>query len=586
MNQYLYISILLIITTCCCLFISYLAWRKKELSIAKGLFLGMWAGAFYSFGYAFEILSSNLDQIQFWLRIQYIGISFGTLIWFVMVLQFTNNKIVQKKATVPLLSIVPFITLISFYTNNSHFLFYRSIAIDELEAFPLVSTVTGPFYHLHVIYSYLLFVVGMGLLINIYLRDNLHSKKQIALMMIGSCGPFGVTLLYLIGFLDTGIDYSPFGFLFLGVFYIWGIYQFNFLKLAPLALQKVFESMQDAVIVFDVEMNVTSFNQASRKIFFELIDRKMIGKPASSLFKNYPTLLKLIMQEPSAEQRVLLNKEEGQHYYVVRVSTIYNTRKKLVGKMLLLNDVTEAVRAEEKLQENARLLSELNSFKDRMFTIIAHDIRDPLAVLSNLMELHKEDIYTVSSSQKEVLNEMEQQIENTFKLTESLLDWFKGQKEGMRFEPIAINLFEIIQMNVHLLLVKSNSKKIDIESEIPHNLIVYADREMLNLIIRNLLSNAIKFTDIGGHIQINANQEKGKVRLSIIDTGIGIDPDYADSLLLKDYPVSLIGTSGERGAGLGLILCKEFVRINGGDIWFDSVLGQGSQFCFSIPTAN
>ncbi|WP_075618822.1 histidine kinase N-terminal 7TM domain-containing protein [Paenisporosarcina indica] len=583
MTYNFYISALLMATTLCSLFIAYLAWKRREIPIVRSLFFGMLAGAFYSFGYAFEIVSVNLEQIQFWLRIEYIGISFGPLIWFTMVLQYTNRQSFFRNWNVVLLSVVPFITFIGNYTNEWHFLFYEKMVLEESKGFPIVSLTAGPLYELHVVYSYSLFIIGIGLLLHMYLKSSGRMKKQIALMMIGSCGPFGITLISISGVLKTPIDYSPFGFLFSGIFYMWGIYQFDLLKLAPLALQKVFESMKDAVIVFDLDNSVTSLNPSAQQIIKNLYHKQVIGEPAELLFAHHPGLLEKISQGPSVESKVKIFNEGNPFYYTVSVSYVYDSRHKPAGKMLVLSDVTEAVLAENTLRSNSKQLAELNLFKDKMFMVVAHDIHSPLAVLGNLMELLREEMEAYDESHEEVLYEMEQQIQNTTILVENLLDWFRSQKEGMVFTPKMCRLAEVVQANMRLLHVHSSRKSIQVKSDIPNNTLVYADPEMLDLIIRNLLSNAIKFTDIEGSIHVSAKQIEDYVIISIEDTGRGIDPNQPNPLFTTEDPITFDGTAGEKGTGLGLTLCREFVRINGGDIWFESTYLQGTIFYFSIP---
>lgn len=548
----------------------------------------MLSGAFYSFGYAFEIVSSNLEQIRFWLRIEYIGISFGTLFWFIMVLQYTNRHVFLRKWIIVLLTVVPFLTFTSHYTNEWHFLFYKSMVIDMSEGFPLVSLFLGPFYILHVVYSYILFMIGMGLLIQMYRKAAIHMKKQITFMIIGSCCPYFITLVYLSGALNTPIDISPFGFIFSGIFFMWGIYQFNLLKLPPLAFQKVFESMNDAVIVFDLDHSITSFNNSAKQIIKGLSGKKVIGQSAVHIFYSYPALLETILQESDSliETKIEFKNPGDPRYYNVHVSYVYGSSRNPIGKMLLLRDITKTVQAEEVLLKNSRQMSDLNAFKDKMFTVVAHDIRDPIAILISLMEVLKDKLQTRDKSLEEILNEMEQQIQNTFNLTESLLDWFRSQREGKMYNPVVWNLSKVVQINEQLLKVHRTRKRIQISFDIPHGMFVYADKEMLDFIIRNLLSNAIKFTDFGGSIQIKAIQLDDKVVISVRDTGEGISPEQANNLFQEDYPNSSTGTAGERGIGLGLTLCREFVRMNKGDIWFDSLPEQGTNFYFTMPSVS
>jgi signal transduction histidine kinase len=586
MSYHLYLFALLIVTCCCTLFMSYLAWKRRMFPISISYGLGMLAGAFYSFGYAFELVSTNMDQVRFWLRIEYIGISFGTFFWIIMVLHFTGRQAFLRKWTIALLAIIPIVTFISHYTNEWHHLFYKSTMLDKVGELLLFSFEPGPLYKIHVAYSYMLFVIGMGLLLHKYSKVPPHKKKQIMLLIVGSCGPYGITLIYLTGIFHIPVDISPFGFLFSGIFLMWGIYQFNFLKLAPLVLQKVFESMQDAVIVFDMDYCLTSYNQSASQIIPSLYDRRIIGRSAAYVLADFPDLLQRIKQAPSVESKFTVSNHSDIQHYNLQVVHVKESSQMPVGIVVLLSDVTEAVLAEETLRNNARQLSELNTFKDKMFNVVAHDIRDPLAVLTSLMELMRDEIKICGQDHEEVVHEMGQQIHNTFTLVESLLDWFRSQSGGMMFTPVVWNLSQAIQSNIHLLKVRSDNKRIHLVSEIASDTFVYADKEMLDLIIRNLLSNAIKFTNYGGSIVLTANQVDGKVIVSISDTGQGISQDRAHTLFQDAYPTSSIGTAGERGVGLGLTLCREFVRINGGDIWFDSRPDHGSNFYFSIPTSN
>jgi PAS domain S-box-containing protein len=585
MNYNQFLSALLIVATCFTLYMAFLSWKRRELPISISYGLGMLAGAFYTFGYAFEILSPTLDQIRFWLRIEYIGIPFGSMLWIIMVLQYTGRQAFVRKWVVLLLLVIPITTLVAHYTNESHHLFYKSMTLDRSDSFPLVTLVKGSLYWVHVTYAYTLFIIGMGLMIQMYRKATPRMKKQIALMVIGSCGPYGGTLIYLSGFTIIPIDFTPFGFVFSGAFYMWGIYQFNMLRLAPLALQKVFESMQDAVIVLDLDNSIASFNQSASQAIEGLNRKNVVGEPAVHIFSSYPKLLeRLIKQEPSSDNRVQITGEADAKFYNIHLSLICDNNQKPVGKMLLLSDVTETVQTEKRLQDNARELSELNTFKDKMFNVVAHDIRDPLAVLINLMELMEEEMLTCEESHEEIVHEMSQQIQNTFTLVESLLEWFQSQRGGMVFNPVIRDLDQVVKMNIRLMQVRSVSKNIKIISDIPDNLYVFADKEMLDLIIRNLLSNAIKFTENGGSIRLKADYADGKIIVSVSDTGSGIPAGQAESLLQEVYPVSSPGTAGERGVGLGLTLCREFVRLNGGEIWFDSALAKGSTFYFSLPT--
>ncbi|SFB56459.1 PAS domain S-box-containing protein [Cohnella sp. OV330] len=585
MNFNLYLSALLIAATGCSAVVVYLCWKRRELPIAVSYGLCILSTAFYTLGYAFELVSTSLETIRFWLRIEYIGIPFGTVFWIVMVLQYTGKQAYIRKWTVAAAMVIPVVTFIAHNTNEWHHLFYKSLTLDDSEGFPLARIVRGPLYYMHAVYAYVLILVGTVLLLRMYFKSAPSMKKHVALMLVGSLAPYSFTLVYLSEVLPTPFDISPFGFVLSGIFFLFGIYQFNLLRLAPMALQKVFESMQDAVVLLDLEHNITGFNQSAGRTIQGLGRKNGIGQPASAVFAANHELLRRIDRAPGSEDQELLKDEAADRYYKVQLSLIADFRSRPTGKMLLLRDVTDAVRSEERLLENARQLRELNAFKDQMFNVIAHDIRDPMAVLLNLTELLEEEASACGEDHEEIVQEMSRQVYSTFALVESLLEWFRSQRSGMVFVPIVQSLSHSVQRNVRLLQGRSDGKGIRIASDVQSDAFVYADKEMLDLVLRNLLSNAIKFTELGGDIQVRASRSGDAFTVSVSDSGTGVPEERLYTLLREDNVVSTEGTAGERGVGLGLALCKEFVRLNGGELWFESTPGQGSVFYFTVPAA-
>jgi len=173
--------------------------------------------------------------------------------------------------------------------------------------------------------------------------------------------------------------------------------------------------------------------------------------------------------------------------------------------------------------------------------------------------------------------------DKTYHLLENLLIWSRIQADSIRFKPIKIFLNALINENIDLLKPGIKQKQIKITVHIPGNLKTNADNYMLDTIIRNLLSNAIKFTADNGNIEISAKQVGDKVEIAISDTGIGIKKENIDKLFRIEHNLMTVGTNGEKGSGLGLILCKEFIEKHDGKIQVESVEGKGSSFIFTMP---
>lgn len=571
------------------------AWKNRENRISVSYGFGVVAAFFYIFGYAFQLVSTTVEQMMFWIHIQYVGIPFAPFIWVIMVLQFTGKQRMLTKKNIALLSMGPLYTIIAHFTNEGHHLFYRGMTLDYSQGFPLINLDRGPLFYLHIAYVYSYYLVGIYLLVHMYLKFSKERQreksKQAVLMIIGSLCVFVPPFIHAIGVIKIPIDITPFGLAFSGLFYFWGIYKFNMLNLSPLVMKKVFESIHDAVIIFDIDNTLRTYNNSADILFKQLPDKKWIGAPASQVLSPFPTLLQL-MEHGSEQYNVISRSMQlGDRYYHVQFSTINGHHNRPVSKMLILHDITESIQYEESLLQQSRQLSELNLFKDKMFNVIAHDIRDPLAVLVNLIELVEEDMQEEEfikhkGNHHELVREMGEQINNAFLLVEGLLEWFHTQRGGMLFNPVVRDLGEVVQTTITMMKVKINSKQMNVNSAIPEHVYVYADKDMLDLIIRNLVSNAVKFTEIGGAIQVSSEVRQDKVVVAIRDTGQGISADEASYLLQDEFPVSKRGTSGEQGVGLGLSICREFVQLNGGAIWFDSSPGVGTTFYFSLPIAS
>lgn len=258
--------------------------------------------------------------------------------------------------------------------------------------------------------------------------------------------------------------------------------------------------------------------------------------------------------------------------------------KRKEARVIAVKDITERKKQEQDLLRYTEELKELNATKDKFFSIIAHDLKNPFHGILGLAELLVED-YNIKT--KEQMAEYSKLILNAAKkgynLLENLLEWSRSKTGRIIVNKKHLNLNNIIIdiIALHENLARQKAIHIAINSEKEY--FVFADENMLRTILRNLISNAIKFTDIKGNININAKEFDNYIELEVKDNGIGMSSEDINLLFRIDATVVGTGTSGEKGTGLGLILCKEFVEINGGTIRVISESGKGSSFIFTIP---
>jgi signal transduction histidine kinase len=251
---------------------------------------------------------------------------------------------------------------------------------------------------------------------------------------------------------------------------------------------------------------------------------------------------------------------------------------------LTMVDITQIKSTEFALMEQDIKLRQLNADKDRFVSILSHDLRSPFSNILGLTEILKEDISSLDIDEiKNIANDINDTAQRTYNLLEDILTWARAQQGKIPVERQQLCFADICNNILETLNPIAHSKNITINCTPSDQLNVFSDVDMLKTILRNLVSNAIKFTDNGGVININAEQNSENVTISVSDNGVGIEPNDIKKLFDISEVLTTKGTAGETGTGLGLLLCKEFVEKHRGKIWVESEYGKGSEFKFTLP---
>lgn len=248
---------------------------------------------------------------------------------------------------------------------------------------------------------------------------------------------------------------------------------------------------------------------------------------------------------------------------------------------LLINSNKEITEKQNEIQEQAKKLQELNEIKDRLFSVISHDLQSPLAQIKMSISMQAEG-YITSEEFLNLLPEINKNIKCNSDLIENLLYWSKGQLDGIIINKELFNLNELVEEKINLYKNITKNKDIILVNNIPSNCIVYSDKNIIDLILRNLISNSIKFCKQGNYISVYHSYLPNDICIYIKDTGIGIEKNQLQNIFTKKVIVTR-GTNHEKGTGLGLILCKEFIEKIGGNISLESEVGSHTIFMFTIP---
>jgi len=263
------------------------------------------------------------------------------------------------------------------------------------------------------------------------------------------------------------------------------------------------------------------------------------------------------------------------------------------GKIVKFNQIAEPVRMigthtdlTERFEIEKQLI-QLNQDKDRFITILAHDLKSPFNAILGFLDLLLKNIrkYDIDKIENQ-LQIVKNSAKNTFNLLEAILLWVRANSGKIPYEPQKLNFGTICNEVVENLKLSANTKNITINHFATAEIYIFADINMLNTVLRNLVSNSIKFTNKNGRIDIYAETNNVNAIITISDNGIGIEPNKLNKLLDSSQKITTQGTEKETGTGLGLLLCKEFVKKHGGTIWIESEVGKGSDFKFTMPLCN
>ena len=232
-------------------------------------------------------------------------------------------------------------------------------------------------------------------------------------------------------------------------------------------------------------------------------------------------------------------------------------------------------------------LKELNATKDKFFNIVAHDLKNPFTSLLGSSELLFQNIDRLDEENiRKLAIILNDSAKSGYAILQNLLDWSRSQTGLLKINPEHINLKSLVDENIVNQELFSSNKEIEIHSEINEDIYIFADKNMINTVLRNLISNALKFSFRAGKIIVKATSDEKEIVLSVKDFGIGIPGENIAKLFRIDTKFSLPGTENEQGTGLGLKLSREFVEKQGGKIWVESRVSKGSEFMFSIPLKN
>jgi len=369
----------------------------------------------------------------------------------------------------------------------------------------------------------------------------------------------------------------------------------NTLKESEAKFRELFDQAPLGYHELDLDGKIIRVNQTESKMLGYTRD-EMLGKYAWDFNVAHEASKQAvhakITNKKSIEknfERLLIRKDGTTLPVLMEDLLLFDGNGNCTGIRTAVQDITERQKTEIEIRRINKELTELNATKDKFFSIIGHDLRGPIGGFKSLIEMMISDFdLTDTEMLTKTLEVIQASASSTFELLENLLAWARSQRGEIEFNPENVSLNEMTTLSLKPLKSFALGKQINIIDNLPQNQIVYADSNMLMTILRNLISNAIKFTHPGKNVYLSAFESENNWTISIKDEGIGIKPENLNKIFDASESFTTPGTLREKGSGLGLLLCKEFVNKHGGEIWVvrDQSINQdgtGSEFQFTLP---
>ncbi len=559
----------------------YIVFRVEDST--RWVALTMLCATVWGFFYGLELSVSTREAMFFFVKLEYLGIAPIGAFYLIFSLKYTSYKSRKFGLLTGLILFIPVLTYLLVITNDYHHLHYNSFELLNSSPFPTAKIEIGPWYYVNLIYIYFAFSLGSFIIWKRFRFSDQLFKTQTRLLLLGGIFPLVINLLYQTHIFRPFevIDLTPFAFLFTYLILGFAILKYQLFSLKPIARTKVMEAITKGVLVLDSATKIVDFNPAFLAYCTSPAKIKVASK-AEVIFKNNHDILKLIAtgKATSIESKIKSGKQVKT--YLIEAIPLLDKRAINNGLVLLFEDVTEQKSINETLKSQAIELQQLNDLKDKYFSIISHDLKGPIFGIKEL--IHLTNSGEVSAKEfMDMLPEVSKNMEQVALLLENLLAWSSSQLRGGE-------IVKYQEFDVHKILIQQKGileriaaeKKISISIDAQAKFTAKADKNMIELVIRNLINNAIKFSDYGGKIRISTYDEQNFVKICIEDSGKGISSENL-SKIREGISFTTTGQNNESGTGLGLILVKEYMRKNNGQIEVYSEEGIGTTFHMKLP---
>ncbi|WP_370575270.1 histidine kinase N-terminal 7TM domain-containing protein [Methanomethylovorans sp.] len=586
------------------LVLSIIALYTNKLKTSRGasyFSLLLLCSAVYSLFYALEISSTTINDALMFYRLEYIGISWIPALFLLFTISYSGKKKMLTIYHLTMILIVPLVTLLLVFTNETHQLYYSGVSMNNESIFPVLIFEHGTWYWVQQSYSITCILLSNAILLNMWLEASSAFRKQITIIIIGGLVPFFVLLIYLFGIISWGLDPTPFSFTISEFLIFVGLTRYGLFDLAPLARSFLFENVPEGVVVFDECSRIMDYNNPA--VVYLGIQSKDIGKQASEVLNSWPELFDLGLEQNS-RGNIEVKRKAGEKvlWFNIDLLPLYDEHNDKRGQMICMSNITERKQAEEELvKTNLRLEEAIahandmadqaeraNNAKSEFLASMSHELRTPLNGVIGFSDLLMQTDLTDSQSQ--YVKTVYTSANSLLDLINDVLDFSKIEAGKLELYPERTDLIELSEQITDIVKYKAHEKHLELLLNISPDLprYVVADRLRLRQVLINLLGNAIKFTEMGEvEMKIVASQSADKPNrtnftFSVRDTGIGIPKESHSKIFQSFSQADDSITRRFGGTGLGLAISNRLLHKMDSLLELESEPGKGTTFYFTV----
>ncbi len=559
------------------------AWRHRHTSGAKQFAVMMLGVYLWNLGYTLELLAgADLPLKVFWASGKYLGIVVVPLAWFTFAVEYTGREIWLTRRRLILLSIIPLLTFILAITNGTHHPVWSQEQVVPAGPFIGLQVAFEGWFWVHTAYSYTLILLGTIVTVQTWVNRPHVYRRQMAGMLLGVLIPWSGNVISLFGLNPIPhLDLTPLAFPITGAAMAWSLFRFRLLNLAPVARETVVESMSDGMIVLDMQGQMVDLNRAAQQIIGQPASQ-VIGRRAAVVFEAWPELVERYRHVTEALDEV----KAGDDYYELRLSPLRSRRGIIIGRVIILRNVTERKQAETALALARDQALEANRLKSQLMSRVSHELRTPLGAILGYAEMLHESINGAAEPwQQQALNEIIASTHDLTNLVNELLYEVQLDARAVKLHLAPFVPQPMLCKVENQMAILAQNKGLTFTSvigpDLPATLI--GDEARLRQILINLIGNAIKFTQTGTIQARLYGYDDKHWAMEVADTGPGIPAEAQKYIFEPFHQVDGSITREHGGTGLGLSIVKQLTDLMGGHITLESTVGRGSTFTIVLP---